>query len=57
MKTIDIREVSNLKMVSGNEKRVRKIVQDGVVKEWVGFGWVEVRKATPRDLRTLRVVV
>ena len=49
MKTVDRGKLSNLRMVAGNEKKYRIVVCDGKVKEWVGFGWIDLRDATVED--------
>jgi len=49
MKKIPFSAVSTLKMVSGNEKKYSKVIHDGVLKEWVGIGWIELRTATKVD--------
>jgi len=48
--TIPAREFTNLAMINGNEKTYSIIVHNGVVKEWVGFGWIVLHPATPEDL-------
>lgn len=52
-KVIPIDECSTIKMVAGNENRFDTIVQNGIRKHWVGFGWVNERPANARDLKTL----
>lgn len=42
-------ELSNLRMVAGNEKKYSKVVIDGKLKEWIGIGWIELRDATADD--------
>lgn len=54
--TITRAELTNLRMVAGNEKKYSVVVIDGVVKEWVGIGWIEIRQPTAEDLKTLPVV-
>lgn len=36
-------------MTTGGEDRISKIILDGVVKEWVGIGWIDIGTATPDD--------
>jgi hypothetical protein len=55
--TVDRGQLSNLKMVSGGEKRYSKIVCDGQVKQWVGIGWVDEGAATLEDYASLPVAV
>lgn len=56
MKPIPRKAVTNIAMVNGNERRFKQLIIDGRVKEWVGFGWLDLRRATPSDRRSLRVV-
>lgn len=57
MKTVHAREVSNIKMVSGNEKKYTKIIHNGIVKEWVGIGWIPLNEATQEDNEKYPTVV
>lgn len=54
---VEARELSLLAMVGGKEGKYRIVVDKGVVKQWVGIGWIELRKATETDLDTYPVVV
>ena len=56
-KTVHARELSTLKMVAGNEKKYKTVIHQGVVKDWVGFGWIELRKPTLEDKRKYPVIV
>lgn len=49
MKYVLRSELTNLRMVAGNEKKYDRVVIDGSLKEWVGIGWVRIRTATARD--------
>jgi hypothetical protein len=49
MKTIDAKKLSNVAMVNGNEKRYSIVIHNGILKEWVGIGWIELRKANAAD--------
>jgi hypothetical protein len=51
METIKRSELTNLRMVAGNERKYDNVIIDGVLKNWVGIGWVEIRTATPADKR------
>lgn len=42
IKTVKRKEVTNFGMLTGGEKKYTKIIIDGVVKEWVGIGWVSI---------------
>lgn len=48
-KLVPIEELSNIKMASGNEKKVKTIVHNRFLKTWVGVGWVTERPATRSD--------
>jgi hypothetical protein len=56
--TVQASECSTLAMVAGgNENRFTKVVDGGVVKQWVGIGWVsEGPEEYPRDKDLPRVV-
>jgi hypothetical protein len=43
-------------MVSGGEARFLEIILDGMVKHWVGFGWIDMREATKEDYLKIREV-
>ena len=53
---VSARRLSNLAMVNGYEKLYRIVIDNDVVKEWVGIGWIELRKASPRDLKKYPIV-
>lgn len=57
MKTIHVTELSKLRMAAGNEKRIRYIIDDGMLLEWVGIGWVDVRETTEADKKKYPTVV
>ena len=58
MKTVTTRECSKIAMVNGNELRSDTVIHDGVVKEWVGIGWIARRDPpTPEELEELPHVV
>lgn len=48
-KTVKRSELSSIKMVAGNEKKFNKVIADGQLKEWIGFGWIDIRKPTAAD--------
>lgn len=48
-KPVSFRDVSTIAMVAGKEKTISKIIHCGVIKEWVGIGWIELRRATATD--------
>jgi len=49
MKTIARSKLSNHRMIAGNEKKYSVVIVDGILKEWVGIGWIELRQATKKD--------
>lgn len=57
MKTIQARELSTIAMVNRNEKTIKVVIDEGIKKRWVGFGWVEEGKATKKDKDTYPTVV
>lgn len=57
MKTVTRRQVGNIAMVNGGEKKHPRVILDGIVKNWVGFGWVDEGKATAADLKKYPTVV
>ena len=49
MKIVKRSELSTIKMVAGNEKKYQRVIHDGIVKNWVGFGWIVEGEATDTD--------
>jgi len=48
--TVQASDLTLLKMVAGGEKRHKIVVDtDGILKEWVGFGWIDLRQASEAD--------
>jgi len=43
------RELSREKMIDGNEKFFTKVIDNGMIKDWVGFGWVADIPAKEED--------
>ena len=43
-------ELTTLKMSCGNAKKFSRVIEDGMVKNWVGIGWVTEHKATAKDM-------
>ena len=56
MKAIPVRAITNPEMIGGNEKIHPIIIHNDIVKEWVGFGWIELRDALPSDIDLYPVV-
>jgi len=46
---VSAKKLSNIAMVNGNEKKYKIVIDNGIVKEWVGIGWIKIRKATKAD--------
>ena len=49
MKTVPAKELSTMAMVGGNESKYNIIIDGDTVKQWIGFGWVDLRKASSQD--------
>lgn len=56
-KVINISEVSKIAMVDRNENWLKTIIHNGVVKDWVGIGWIDSRPATKQDYAKITIVV
>ena len=56
-KPIHRSELSNRRMVAGNEKKYDIIIIGGVVKKWVGIGWIDLNDATEEDYNKYPQVV
>ena len=53
MKKIPRSELSTIRMVAGNEKKYSTVIVDGVIKDWVGFGWVGEDTPTAEQRKTI----
>lgn len=49
MKTVKRADLAPIKMTTGGEKRHPRVILDGVLYNWVGFGWIDEQKATKSD--------
>lgn len=56
-KTVKRSQVSNTAMIQGGEKTISRIIMDGVVKNWVGIGWVDEGEATAEDKKKYPTLV
>jgi hypothetical protein len=56
IKYIKAKKLTNIAMVNGNENIYKTIVDDGQVKQWIGFGWIKLHEATSKDLEKYPVV-
>lgn len=55
-KTISAKRCSTLAMVTHNDEP-DLVIDEGMVKRWVGFGWVTEREAKKRDYKEYPLVV
>ena len=46
---VSAKELSIANMVDANEYKYSRVIDNGVVKNWVGIGWIEEGKATEDD--------
>ena len=53
MTQIPAKELTNMAMVNGNEAFYKVVIDTGMIKEWVGIGWIEIRKANPADYKRI----
>lgn len=49
--------LTNIAMVAGGEKVLNKVILEGRIREWVGFGWIDIGEASAKDYKTLPAVV
>ena len=49
MKTVKATELSKFRMAGGNEEKYTAVIDDGILKEWVAIGWIDIREATEKD--------
>lgn len=57
MKTVKRSLLSNIRMTTGGEKKIKKVILDGTVREWVGIGWIDCGAPTLQQKLNLRGVV
>ena len=50
MTEVHARKLSKQAMAEGNESEYSIVIDNDIVKEWVGIGWIELRQATEDDL-------
>jgi len=46
---VNARELSNTKMSNGNVELFPKVIDHGIVKDWIGMGWVNSHAASEED--------
>lgn len=56
-KTVSFSEIGRLQMVAGGEKKIKRVILQGELKEWVAIGWITLRTATQDDRKCYRTVV
>jgi hypothetical protein len=56
-RTVKRSKLSRIHMVAGGEKRHPTVILDGNVKDWVGFGWIDLGPADDEDREKYPVVV
>lgn len=56
MEKVKASELSTIKMTCGNEKKYKTVIDDGIIKDWVAIGWIDVREATEKDYEKIPVV-
>lgn len=55
--TVKRQDLAPIRMTTGGEKKHPKVILDGHVKEWVGFGWIDLGEADEADRKLYPVVV
>lgn len=50
------KDITNMAMTTGNEKKFQKVIHNGMIKQWVGIGWVTERHARPEELNKYPIV-
>lgn len=56
-KTVKASELSIIKMVGNNEKKYKAVIENGILKDWIGFGWIDIRTATKEDHQKFPIVI
>lgn len=51
------RELSTLMMGSGGKDKPNLVIQDGIIKRYVGIGWIDEGNATKEDYKKIPKVV
>ena len=55
MKTVKRSELGKHCMVVGNESKFDRVIDNGVIHEWIGFGGIGIVKATRKTIRSTRL--
>lgn len=53
IQTVKRAELTNRAMIAGNEDKYTRVIVDGTVRMWVGFGWVNEGKPSASERKTL----
>ena len=48
-KPVSYRDISSISMTSGKEKSLSMVIHGGILKQWVGIGWIDLRTAKKDD--------
>lgn len=48
---INITDLRIISMVTKNEKKYQTVIHAGVIKDWVGIGWIELKTPTKEDFK------
>lgn len=58
-KTITVKrsELGTFRMAISNERKYNKVIVNGIVREWIGFGWIDLDKATEEDRQKYPTVI
>lgn len=54
---INITGLRTISMVTKNEKKYQTVIHAGVIKDWVGIGWIELKMATKEDFKKHPIVL
>ena len=54
MSTVSRGELTSHKMAAGNEAKYSKVVLNGILKEWVGIGWIDHDPPVFEDIHDLQ---
>ena len=57
MKTIKRSELGKHRMVACNEGKFDRVIDNGVIHEWIGFGWIGIVRATKEDYQKYPTVI
>jgi len=56
-KTVHASELSNIAMAERNETKYSIVIDQRILKEWVGIGWIELRTASTADKEKYPTVI